>query len=677
MIVTTLAHARHIVARFLKFRDCSVDTETQPKPEYASDPKAGLIIGRHEIKIWSLAHRGESYSFPTRLMGPQYPSIAEWGEVFKPLWLSRQVVKLFHNFNYDGNVFLDSRTTFSNVWDTLIGCHSANANYERSLKSRANLYGRYLAQTSVVDFSNLEELAEYAEGDVIVTDEMGQMQRIGFVRRPKIIHYVNEEGIEIKVRNPIPELWCKPDHESLDDFHRLMLRCIELPILRATIRAEQRGVPVSRAALHSLRTTIRRDNFKILTRIYSKARKAFKIGSNQGLAQVLQSMGVELVKRTKKGALSVDAEALFLVQDQNPIVADVIKHKQNSKLLSVYVGVKGLERYMTKEDRIHPTCNTVGARTGRTSYQNPNLQTIPSAKDTYGIRAAFEAPKGKKILCLDFSQVEIRIMAIYSKDKAMTKILRDPEGDIHQETAEQFQVARSPVAKQINFLELYAGMSFALARKLTLEGVPTTPQQAQVYIDRYNEIYGGVRECRKNWLREHQRNGFVRYLLGNKRYLLDVDWSNKGEMHKAETVLSNNLCQGGAQQWLKCAIVRADPLCINPDRAVLGQMTFSREHTARLRDYSFRLEKLRREFVKAKLDWALQVHDENLYFVDTAAAQDVAAKIADIMTWIPYFEPITSISVPIRVEGGVGDNWKIAKGKTPEFSVSASGDFWE
>jgi DNA polymerase I-like protein with 3'-5' exonuclease and polymerase domains len=216
-----------------------------------------------------------------------------------------------------------------------------------------------------------------------------------------------------------------------------------------------------------------------------------------------------------------------------------------------------------------------------------------------------------------------------------------------------------------------------MANKLTMEGAPTTPQVAQGYIQRYNEVYPGVIARRKEWLREHQRNGHVQYLLGNKRFLLDVDWTSRREMHKAETVLSNNLCQGSAQQMLKCAIVRADPMCINPDRAVLSRMTFSREHTLKIRDIGYRLEKLRREFRLAGLEWALQVHDENLYFVDTAAAEDIAPKVADIMTWVPYFEPITSISVPIMVDGGVGDSWKEAKGKTPRFKVEAAGHYWE
>jgi len=678
MLVKTIAHGRLVLERFMRYPRFAADTETQAKEKYADDKKSTLIIGRYVVKIWSMCYRGEAYSFPTNLISPKYPSMWEWVKLFRPLF--NEKLALFHNFNYDGNAFLEYETTFRRVWDTLLGCHSANANYDRDLKSRANLYGRYLAQTSTVDFTDLDALAEYAEDDVIATDELGQMQLDGVVKRPRYIEWINDEGIIIKQKNPMPELWCKPEHEGLDQYHRDMLRFMELPILRAVIRAEQRGFPVNREELATIRGKIRKDNFKLLTKIYMSARTNFKLGSNKKLAEVLQGMGVKLVKKTKKGAMSVAYDSLFFVQDQHPIVADIIKHKQNSKLLSVYAGKQGIERYLDDEDKVHATINTVGARTGRTSSSNPNLQNLPAAKDTYGIRSCFVAPKGQLIICLDFSQIEIRVMAIFSKDKAMTGILRDPKGDIHQLTADQFQVDRSPVAKQINFLQLYAGGSYAMANKLTLEGAPTTPEVAQSYINRYNEIYPDVSRCRKDWLKQLQRQGYVQYLLGNKRYLLDVDWSKRREMHKAETTISNNLCQGSAQQLLKCAIVRSDPQCINPDNAILARATrydISRAHKLKLQDNARKLEKLRREFRLAKLKWSLQVHDENLYSVDKHAAVDIGHKVADIMTWVPYFEPITSISVPVLVDGGIGESWKEAKSKTPQHKLEAAGTYWE
>lgn len=673
MIVTTLAHGRLVLARFLRYKHAAVDSETQAAPGYENDKKAALIIGRARIRLWSMCHRGESYSFPTNLLGP-YPTMHEWARLFRPLFIKRTSRKVFHNFNYDGNAFIIYGVKFEPIWDTLYGCHYANANYDRDLKSRANLYGRYIAQTSTVDFKSLVELAEYGEDDVIATDEFYQMQTEGIVIRPKIIETINEEGIIIQTPNPMPELKLRVEHENLRKIDRLILKYQELPVLRAVMRAEQHGVPINRPQVWAIRNKLRADNQKTLAEIYRSAKGQINVGSNAQVAKLLVKLGVQGLGQTKKGAVSVGGPSLFMVQDQHPIVKQIVAYRAREKLVSVYAGEEGLERYCDKAGRIHSTLNSLGARTGRMSSQNPNLQNIPAAKDTYGLRSCFIAPKGQYVICLDFSQIEIRTMAILSKDPELTRVLCDPKGDIHQNTSDQFSVARSPIAKQINFLMLYGGGPFALSQKLTLEGAPTTPDLAKNYIDKYDEVYFGVREYRRKLLHDHQRNGRCDYLIGRQRYLLNVDWSSKREMHKAETTLSNNINQGSAQDWLKASIVRGDPMCINPDRELPKRMTFTRLHTLLLRDYAKKLDILRADMIKANCKWVLQVHDETLYFCDRQAAQDIGMRIAEMMTWCPYFEPITSIDVPIVVDGGVGENWSHAKSKEPLFKLEHFGE---
>lgn len=944
MIVSTLDHGRLVLKRFMGYPDSTWDTETQPKEEYADDKKSTLTIGRYQIRIWSLCHRGESYSFPTSLMG-NYPTMFEWAELFKPLAVSKKKRKVFHNFNYDGNAFIPYGLTFPLVWDTVYGCHYANPNIERDLKSRANLYGRYIQKTKTIDFSDLIKLAAYAEDDVVATDELFQMHQYGKVVRPEFIHYINEHGKIVQRKNPMPELTASPENESLSSNDRKYITLQELPVLRAVIRAERMGFPLDRLQIGYIRRTIQKEQRIGLQQIYRMAGAQFSLGSAKKLIEVFTKLKITIIAKTKKGAPSVAAASLYFLQDAHPIVKKILKYRQNEKQLSTYVGAKGLVYYADKNHRIHTTLNSVGARTGRfscvdgateietsrgtfpiaqylpqegdlvrthtgeakpilrkiykgidamvrvvlangstivctrdhrvlsghlwkrlaeltvgdtvrtyeyksstvpqysgapesdcalplereansgasslsassestvstchteallasgtvcsresspvlaqqdgsekpyagqewhatsqlhrtdwrrsrvsdaqsgrevrtgtpegisygdraheafegfrdspsrreqaqqpavesgtgsflcpqkVSYESsqiveitsvgerdvwdievadnhsylahgfinhnsstPNLQNIPASKDIFGIRKCFVAPKGQSIICLDFAQIEIRTMAILCKDPEMRRVLMDPDGDIHQNTADQFSVDRSPTAKQINFLLLYAGQSFALATKLTLEGAPTTPQMAQGYIDRYNEVYAEVAKYRKRLLQEHQRKGYVQYLLGRKRYLLDVDWSSKREQHKAETTLSNNINQGSAQDLLKASIVRCDPSCINPDKAVLNHFNFSKTHVNRLKDYGHRLEKVRRLQRLAHCRWALQVHDETLYFCDTSAAEDIGHMIAEVMTWMPYFEPITNIDIPLVVDGGVGCNWAHAKGKEP------------
>lgn len=673
MIVTSLAHGQLVLERFLKYDDCALDSETQAAPGYEKDKKSTLIINRHRIRLWSLCHRGEAYSFPTNLIG-QYPTMAEWARLFKPLYKDPTIRKVFHNFNYDGNAFFVYQSLFFPIWDTLYGCHYANANYDRDLKSRANLYGRYIAQTSTVDFSNLEELAEYGESDVIATDEFFQMQIFGVVQRPAVIETINEEGIIVQTKNPMPVLRLRVEHENLRPLDRMVLKYQELPMLRAVMRAEQMGFPINRPQVWAIRNQLRLENQKTLAEIYRSAGEQFKVTSNKQVAKVLTKLNVKGLSKTKKGADSVGGPSMFMVQDQHPVIKQILQYKGREKLLSVYAGEQGLERYMDKDNRIHTTINTLGARTGRTSSSNPNLQNIPAAKDTVGLRRCFQAPKDQYVICLDFSQIEIRTMAILCKDAELCRVLCDPKGDIHQNTADQFHVARSPIAKQINFLMLYGGGPFALSQKLTLEGAPTTPEVAKMYIDRYDQVYDGVARFRKRLLIDHQRYGHCQYLLGRKRYLLNVDWHSKREQHKAETTLSNNINQGSAQDLLKASIIRGDPDCINPDREILKRMKFTREHTLRLRDYAVELDKLRADMKKARCRWVLQVHDETLYFIDKKAAQEIGMRIAEMMTWCPFFEPITSMDVPIVVDGGVGENWAHAKGKEPIFKLEHFGE---
>lgn len=305
------------------------------------------------------------------------------------------------------------------------------------------------------------------------------------------------------------------------------------------------------------------------------------------------------------------------------------------------------------------------------SCQQPNLQQLPARQDLYGLRECFHAPRGYKLICLDYGQLEIRVMALFSKEPAMLKVLNDPEGDIHQTTADEFGVDRSPTAKQLNFLMLYGGGSYVLGEKLTLEGVPTTPQQAQSYVDRYNQVYPGVKEFRLRLLAEHQANGYVSYWTGRRRTIDDVNWKSQQSVHKAETTLSNNIVQGTGQDFLKASIVRCDPCCINPDAVLPARMELGPKHRALLADYARKVEKLRRLFRLSGLQWILQVHDEAIYFVQEDAAEEVARAIADVMTWKHYFPAPLPYTVPLTVEGGVAQTWKAAKGKSPEIEIKA------
>ncbi len=684
MIVTSLSHARKVIKRICSKKHFSIDTETKPAPGYEQDKKAALVINRSQVEVFSICHRGESYSFLTNIVDPRYPLMAEYAEILQPYIEDPRIVKVMHNANYDINVFWSSLKIkkWKKIWDTMLGCWIGYAAREKGLKSRAPLYGRFLQSLKMskqmqkqgfkaANAKGIQNYSLYAEEDVILTDEIYQMQRYGFIERPAYIEYLSESGNIIKVKNNFPPGKVVVPDENLDTFERAWLELHEMPFLRSTIRAEQRGFPVNRQKIIEKRKSLEEDTKIVLKRIYRTAGEKINLGAPKQLQGLFKRLKVPMPYKNKKGNITLNKDALFLMKDSHPIVQDIVNYRKLSKLDSTYLGKRGLEFYISKFGKIHTTINTVGAVTGRTSSDNPNLQNIPARADTYGIRECFEPPKGKLLICLDYAQLEIRVMALLCKDPNMLKILTDPDGDIHQNTADEFGVDRSPTAKNLNFLMLYGGQEYMLAAKLTSEGVPTTPAQAKQYIITYDQVYSRVHEFRDELLDQHQQHGYVKLLTGRKRMLPDIDWNNSWARHKAETTLSNNVIQGSGQDLLKASIMRSDYKGIMPDYEIQQRLVLKREHRLILNDYIAKLKKIRRDLALAKCQYIIQVHDEVIYFADKSAAEDCGNQLAEIMTWRHFFPATTNYDIPLVAEGGIDENWKAAKSKTPMFSLHA------
>ena len=678
MIVKTLAHARAVINRICSHSDFTLDTETVAAPQYDKDD--ALVYGRARVKIWSLCYRGESYSFPTNLFDPSFPSMEDYAEILRPHVENPEKVKVFHNANYDVNMltFSTSLKKWPNIYCTMIGCWMADVTVEKGLKVRANFYGRLLGSLHMskksramgyeaVSMERMDEVALYAEEDVIVTDEIYQMQTFGKVARPALIPYLREDGSFLKVRNPMPCGDIVVSTEALTPFKRAWIKYHELPVLYATMRAMRRGFPFDLKRLAVIRKQLEIDIEKVLRKLYKAAGGKINLNSGPQLQKMFLRNKVPMPFKTKKGAVRLDAKALFRMSSSSPIVGDLLVYRALAKMQGTYVGksenptASGLPYFVESNERIHCTMGTVSAVTGRFGASNPNLMQIPSQADTYGLKECFRAPKGMALLDLDYAQLEIRVMAILSKDPAMERILSSPTGDIHTNTANEFSVARNPTAKQLNFLMLYGGMEYMLAEKLTEEGVPTEVPVARQYKERYNQVYYRVHEYREELLKHHQKHGYVKLLTGRRRWLNDINWDDRYAVHKAETTLSNNVVQGSGQDLLKASIIRLDPKCINPDYEVTQKLQMPVSHRLLLRDYARKLEKIRRQLVLAKVRWILQIHDELIYFCDERAAEDMLNLIAEVMTWHHFFPPTTSYNLPIVAEGGVGYSWKQAK----------------
>jgi DNA polymerase-1 len=308
---------------------------------------------------------------------------------------------------------------------------------------------------------------------------------------------------------------------------------------------------------------------------------------------------------------------------QHELPARILAYRRLAKLKNTYVDALP-PLVDERSGRIHPTFNQLGAATGRLSAANPNVQNIPiRSEEGVRIREAFVPAEGCRLLSADYSQVELRILAHYSEDASLIEAFRCGD-DIHRRTAaEVWEVAPEAVtpdqrarAKAVNFGIIYGLSSFGLANQL---GIATA--EAQQTIDTYFARYRGVRRFIDGTIDRAKRDGFVRTLLGRRRALPDLNSRNRVLRQAAERMAVNTVIQGTAADLIKKAMLAVDR---DLEAAGLG---------ARM---------------------ILQVHDELVLEVPVAEVEGVAERLRDCM------ENVLPLGVPLRVDIGVGGNWREA-----------------
>ncbi len=403
MVVSTLAHGKLVFERLAKYPWVVLDTETEPKPPW-KNKKDTITWGRMQITIFSACYRGESYSFPTSNFSPKYPTPRQWFQLLKPIALSKRIVKVFANANYDLTVFDTSieRLNWPALWDSMIGAWMANPGYAKGLKPRAALYGRFLQETKNIDFTNLVEVADYAEQDVVVADEMYQMQKFGFLDRPRKIFHVRSDGKHVSTVNPMPKTGCiSIKNESLRPYDRSWLELIEIPVLRSTMRAQHTGFPMDLKYVRSIKKLLDADLEKLLKEIYKAAGKKLNLNSKAELEWLFDKLGIVNSHKTPTGKMAAGKNILPKLLNQHPIIQSIINREKIETLMSFYFGAKdkkgedkakGLEYFTNPDGRIHAMVKTTGTVTGRGSCSNPNLTQVPARADIYEIKKAFVAP---------------------------------------------------------------------------------------------------------------------------------------------------------------------------------------------------------------------------------------------------------------------------------------------
>jgi len=402
-----------------------------------------------------------------------------------------------------------------------------------------------------------------------------------------------------------------------------LFRNVEIPLAEVLADMEMAGVRVNPHMLMSLSRELERDMGTICHRIYAIAGEEFNIASPKQLANILfNKIGLKPVKKTRTG-YSTDEGVLTELALKHELPAEILSYRQLAKLKSTYVDAL-LSLINPDTGRVHTSFSQTVTTTGRLSSSKPNLQNIPIRTEMgQRIREAFIADAGCVLLSADYSQIELRILAHMSGDELLTEAFKHDE-DIHARTAvEIFGLSPSDItpemrrrAKAVNFGIVYGISPYGLASDIGI-----SQNEAKAYIDNYFLRHKGVKSFIEYTIVKAKENGYVTTLLNRRRYVPELASEDNSIRQFGERIAINTPVQGSAADIIKLAM-------INIQRRLI------------------------REGLKAKM--ILQVHDELLFEMP----QDDLQVTKDLV--VEEMEGVMSLAVPLKVDTGVGKNWREA-----------------
>ena len=413
--------------------------------------------------------------------------------------------------------------------------------------------------------------------------------------------------------------------EIIDKSSIKLLKTIDYPLLFVLLEMEQKGALIDTSHLNGLSKEFGTKLLNLVKKIHEASGSVFNIDSPKQLSEILfEKLKIETkgLKKTSTGYFSTSESVLQKLSDENEIVKDILEYRSLAKLKSTYTDK--ISEICDQNSRVHTSYHQAVTSTGRLSSSDPNLQNIPiRTKEGITIREAFIAPSSKKILAMDYSQIELRLMAHYSQDPIMLNSFKNNE-DIHKRTASEiFGVGLDNVddemrrrAKTINFGLLYGMSAFGLANQLAVSRT-----EAEIFLNNYFERYSAVKKFMSDIVESSKELKYVETLYGRKIHVPNITANNYMVRQAAERAAINGPLQGSAADIIKIAMIKIDDW-IN--------------HNA------------------PEINMILQVHDELVYEVPDTFSDDDLRPILDLM------ENTTEIDVPLKVEYGFGSNWREA-----------------
>ena len=529
-------------------------------------------------------------------------AVENFVNIFKSIFEDEKIKKVCQNGKYDIGVLRSIGINTTNFYfDTMVASYILDPDQKHGMDALAEKYLNYKTisiseiigdkkdPTKIFDVE-LEELKNYASEDADVTYKLYEVLK----------KELKKEGLK-------------------DIAYK-----VDFPLVPVLEDIEREGINVNKKTLSDLSIELQK-LLKILTKdIYKFTGIEFNINSPKQLQEILfDKLGLPPTKKTKTG-YSTDARSLENLKGQHDIIELLIDYRQTSKLKSTYTDALPT-MINPKTGRIHTTLNQVAASTGRLASNNPNLQNIPIRTERgKEIRKAFVArDKNHVILSADYSQIELRIMASICGDEGLLRAFRNGE-DIHKSTASLvFMIEPEDVtddmrrkAKEVNFGILYGIGPFGLSTRLGI-----TQKHAKEIIETYFNTFKKVKNYMQDTVAQAKEKGYAETILGRRRYLKNINSSNRVVRQFEERVAINMPIQGTAADMIKLAMIKIH-------------------------------NELNKRKTKTKM--ILQVHDELLFYAHKDEVDELLHLIKKLM------ENAMPMDVPILVDTGTGDNWLAA-----------------
>ena len=532
---------------------------------------------------------------------PQQLDLDEVKAILGPVLENPVIAKIGQNIKYDLTVFANHGITLKGIaHDTMLESYVLDSTGSRH--DMDSLAIKYLGYKTV----KYEDVAGKGKNQLTFNQ----------IPLEDAAHYAAEDAdITLRLHEHLSHrLEAEPKLEKL-------LYDIEMPLVSVLSRVERNGVRVDTDMLHTMSSELAGRTAEIEARAHDAAGEVFNIASPKQIQQILfEKLELPVISKTPKGQPSTAENVLQELANEYELPRLILEHRGLSKLKSTYTDKLPLI-VNRGTGRIHTSYHQAVAATGRLSSSDPNLQNIPiRSADGRRIREAFIPDDGNHLLAIDYSQIELRIMAHLSEDEGLLRAFAEG-ADVHRATAaEVFGVGPDEVsddqrrsAKAINFGLIYGMSAFGLGRQLGIDR-----GSAQEYVDLYFERYPGVKNFMDSTREKAREMKYVETVFGRRLNLPEINSSNYQRRQYAERTAINAPMQGTAADLIKLAMIAVDKWIDsgNEDVRII-----------------------------------LQVHDELVLEVPEDRVDEVTAAVSPLMTGV------AKLKVPLEVEAGSGLNW--------------------